>query len=1157
MKRKQVIATLIAASLAVSVPAATVPAAALDVPEGITISENAAELTDEDYIDTENADVEAAYSKKYLFALAEGAEVPKEGSNISFLMDNIYMADSKEDIYALYREEEVLYVEENSEVELLEDANDRYYQKQKPYLESVGSEAFDEYDVDVSGVTIAIIDSGLYSSHVDFPKSHILNGYNYVNQNEDVTDTAGHGTQVAGVIAAVKNNGIGVAGLMDRVNILPMRISKDNVANPTIAVVANAIKDAVDKYHVQVINMSIGQSAESDTLKAAVEYAAEHNVIMVAAAGNTGDKKNETLYPAGYADVIGVGAIDANKTVRDNSQKNESVFVTAPGESIYTLDVNNKYSVKSGTSFSAPFVSAMAAAAKAVRPDMSIAEFKELLQKTAVDAGEEGYDTSYGYGIIDIRAFLKELTVQEGEADGNEPETVEAGSAFSIQYQRAYGSALTDSFLAGAETKDGGFVAVGYTFAKSEDPVWDYIAPEKGGNSNNDPIMVKFDSEARVEWARNFGTSGIDIFMDVDVLNDGTIVAVGRSPYTFGSKKSTVSGYIVKVQPKDPEDYEEIHVGGTTGGDYVEAVTATRDGGYVIAGRTSSYDSKDWTKVHNSTTTADGFIAKYDADGNAVFSSTYSNAPEDNKGTKFYDVVEDADGNLIAVGDASIVKFVQNAEIVKFDGSTGEVLWARSEGSSLQEAPANQTQGHTSVYEGVAALPDGSYVVTGTTRVSGSTTGEKNWGIVGEKDGIVVHYSADGKVEFATNIGTASGTVDLSQILATRDGGYMVVGQSGDEIYGSNVYTWKINGATDTVILKFDAQNRLAWNQAYGVANHGEWFNSVIEKENGDFIIVGETNRTNSDGLIDASVWTSFAAEGDPLPKKEDEEDENISYADGVYTGSGTGYNSDEPVVVSVEIQDGKIKSVSYVSSKDTASYMRKAQALLTNIVDAQSADVDTVTGATYSSRGLKRATADALKKAAAKAAELAKEQEAEKKEEEKKAEETKSEEKKSEEKQPEKSDKKDDQKPSDAPAKKAETVAMYRLYNPNSGEHFYTSGVKEQKNLIAAGWKSEGIGWYAPKTSNKPVYRLYNPNAGDHHYTTSKGERDALIAAGWKNEGIGWYSAEGKSKKPVYRQYNPNATAGAHNFTTVLTENNQLVKLGWKAEGIAWYAEK
>ena len=129
----------------------------------------------------------------------------------------------------------------------------------------------------------------------------------------------------------------------------------------------------------------------------------------------------------------------------------------------------------------------------------------------------------------------------------------------------------------------------------------------------------------------------------------------------------------------------------------------------------------------------------------------------------------------------------------------------------------------------------------------------------------------------------------------------------------------------------------------------------------------------------------------------------------------------------------------------------------------------------------------------------------------------------------------------------------MYRLYNPNSGEHFYTSNENEARSVEASGWTYEGIAWYAPVVSWTRVYRLYNPYVGDHHYTTDRGERDALMAVGWKSEGLGWYSDDAHGI-PLYRQYNPNAVTGSHNYTASIDENNALVALGWRAEGIGWY---
>ncbi len=135
--------------------------------------------------------------------------------------------------------------------------------------------------------------------------------------------------------------------------------------------------------------------------------------------------------------------------------------------------------------------------------------------------------------------------------------------------------------------------------------------------------------------------------------------------------------------------------------------------------------------------------------------------------------------------------------------------------------------------------------------------------------------------------------------------------------------------------------------------------------------------------------------------------------------------------------------------------------------------------------------------------------------------------------------------------------IQMYRLYNPYSGEHFYTGSYDEFDHLWNLGWEDEGIGWVAPSYSEYPVYRLYNGNAGEHFFTLSENERDNLVKKGWNYEGVGWYSAgsDWEGAAPLYREYNPNAFANNHNYTIGINEHNYLVSIGWKNEGIGWYA--
>ena len=130
----------------------------------------------------------------------------------------------------------------------------------------------------------------------------------------------------------------------------------------------------------------------------------------------------------------------------------------------------------------------------------------------------------------------------------------------------------------------------------------------------------------------------------------------------------------------------------------------------------------------------------------------------------------------------------------------------------------------------------------------------------------------------------------------------------------------------------------------------------------------------------------------------------------------------------------------------------------------------------------------------------------------------------------------------------------MYRLYNPNSGEHFYTASVQERNDVRNAGWNYEGIGWYAPANDvSIPVYRVYNAYGGEHHYTTDVSEKNMLVKAGWNYEGIGWYSDPNKAV-PLLREYNPNQFSCNHNYTTSQSEHDFLVSIGWRDEGKAWY---
>lgn len=275
-------------------------------------------------------------------------------------------------------------------------------------------------------VVVCVIDSGFWADHPDAQKNFVV-GKNYVEDKEanKGNDDTSHGTSVAGIIGATSGNGIGISGLLQNVTVVNQKAFYwDDFFKTKIATeddIAAAIRDAVDIYEADVINMSFLFKEDLAPIREACEYAASKGVILVAAAGNHGNKDNALLYPASYSSVIGVGSVglkeDGSLEVAFNSARNNSVYCCAPGVNIRTLknpyskeDTDtNEYRFTNGTSLATPHVAGLAALALSYKPDMESATFCSLLKSCCTDLGAAGYDTSYGYGLINYEKFFRLL----------------------------------------------------------------------------------------------------------------------------------------------------------------------------------------------------------------------------------------------------------------------------------------------------------------------------------------------------------------------------------------------------------------------------------------------------------------------------------------------------------------------------------------------------------------------------------------------------------------------------------------------------------------------------------------------------------------------------------------------------------------------------
>lgn len=304
--------------------------------------------------------------------------------------------------------EYVEYIEPNYIVTLLAAPDDPYYSTDQWNLQSIGAEYAFDLGLTGAGVKVGFVDSGIYAAHEDLDDS-CIGGADFTKDGKAYTaDSTGHGTFAAGIVAAQTNNATGMAGIAPKVQLMAYRAFATSDA--TVLDVANAVDQAiVDK--CEVLNLSFGTDATSNTLAQAIARADAAGIILVAAVGNAGT--TQLFYPAAYDSVIGVGAVDSSATVASFSQKNSSVFVTAPGENVSSLgytSINSYRSDKSGTSYAAPVVTGMAALALEYDKDMTAEGFRYLLQASATDdSAGDGYDTSYGYGIVNIETMLQLL----------------------------------------------------------------------------------------------------------------------------------------------------------------------------------------------------------------------------------------------------------------------------------------------------------------------------------------------------------------------------------------------------------------------------------------------------------------------------------------------------------------------------------------------------------------------------------------------------------------------------------------------------------------------------------------------------------------------------------------------------------------------------
>ncbi|MBG0856623.1 type VII secretion-associated serine protease mycosin [Streptomyces spinoverrucosus] len=273
-----------------------------------------------------------------------------------------------------------------------------------------------------AGITVAVLDTGVDDEHPDLA-GNVLPTKDMVGFGAGRGDRAWarHGTAMAGIIAGHGHgagNADGVMGIAPEAKILPVRViledgdpARGKARKTRGNALADGIRWAADQ-GADVINLSLGDDSASahpePAEDEAVQYALRKGSVVVASAGNGGEKGDHISYPAAYPGVIAATAVDKFGTRASFSTRRWYATVSAPGVDVVIADPDRKYYEGWGTSAAAAFVSGAVALVKAAHPGLTPAQIKRLLEDTARDAPADGRDDSRGFGFVDPAAAIEE-----------------------------------------------------------------------------------------------------------------------------------------------------------------------------------------------------------------------------------------------------------------------------------------------------------------------------------------------------------------------------------------------------------------------------------------------------------------------------------------------------------------------------------------------------------------------------------------------------------------------------------------------------------------------------------------------------------------------------------------------------------------------------
>ncbi|PTM59563.1 S8 family peptidase [Desmospora activa] len=324
--------------------------------------------------------------------LSDGvATVEKAGGEVEHQFKHIAAVEAE------LTAKEVAKLKNDPSVEAVEKNHTAHALQTVPYgIPQVKADQAQAAGVRGQGVKVAVLDTGIDYNHEDL---NVRGGASFVGG--DYIDRNGHGTHVAGTIAAVDNT-IGVIGVAPDAELYAVKVLDDS-GSGSYSGIAQGIEWAINN-GMDIINMSLGGSASSAVLQSAVERAYNSGVVVVAAAGNSGSGTDTVGYPAKYPEAIAVAAVNSSNQRASFSSTGPSVELSAPGVNVNSTIPGSRYSSSySGTSMASPHVAGVAALVKSANPSLSNVQIRNILNTTAVPLGAQN---QYGNGLVDAAAAV-------------------------------------------------------------------------------------------------------------------------------------------------------------------------------------------------------------------------------------------------------------------------------------------------------------------------------------------------------------------------------------------------------------------------------------------------------------------------------------------------------------------------------------------------------------------------------------------------------------------------------------------------------------------------------------------------------------------------------------------------------------------------------